>query len=63
MSLSKAIESGKEHREEYTGSKAIDKTCRNHGSCGWCLDNRTYGEKRMKIATEQALEEYYNEME
>ena len=31
MSLDKAIEHGKEHRKEYRGSKAIDKTCRNHG--------------------------------
>lgn len=33
MSLDKAIEHGKEHRKEYRGSKAIDKTCRNHGGC------------------------------
>lgn len=42
MALHKAIKYGKEHRKEYTGSKAIDRTCRNHGSCGWCLGNRMY---------------------
>ena len=26
----------------YTGSKRFDKTCRNHGSCSYCRDNRTF---------------------
>ncbi len=42
MSLDKAIEHGKEHRKPYRGSKAVDKSCRNHGSCKWCLGNRTH---------------------
>lgn len=42
MSLDKAIEHGKEHRKEYNGGKAIDKTCRNHGGCPWCEGNRKY---------------------
>lgn len=42
MALNKAIKSGKEYRKLYTGSKAIDKTCRNHGTCIWCQMNRTY---------------------
>lgn len=32
MSLDKAIENGKEKRKSYKGAKAIDCTCRNHGS-------------------------------
>lgn len=31
MSLDKSIESGKEHRKPWQGSKNFDKTCRNHG--------------------------------
>jgi hypothetical protein len=42
MALDKAIKSGKEHRKPYTGSKAIDGTCRNHGSCEWCAENRKH---------------------
>ena len=42
MSLDKAIEHGKEKRKEYRGSKAIDKSCRNHGSCPWCERNRKF---------------------
>ena len=33
MSLDKAVFYGKEHRKPYTNSKAVDRTCRNHGSC------------------------------
>lgn len=42
MSLDKAIAHGKEHRKPYRGSKAIDKTCRNHGGCPWCEENRKH---------------------
>ena len=42
MSLDKAIEHGKEKRKPYRGSKTIDHTCRNHGSCPWCKENRKF---------------------
>ena len=42
MSLNKAIEHGKEYREPYRGSKAINPTCRNHGGDSWAERNRTY---------------------
>lgn len=29
-------------KKAYTKSKAIDKSCRNHGSCPWCYKNRMY---------------------
>ena len=40
MALDKAIAHGHEHRKPYTGTKAFDPTCRNHGSCEWCRRNR-----------------------
>ena len=42
MGMGKAIKSGKEHRKEYRGAKAIAKSCRNGGSCEWCRMNRMY---------------------
>lgn len=42
MSLDKAIAHGKEKRKPYHGAKAIDGTCRNHGSCDWCKNNRKH---------------------
>lgn len=47
MGLEKAIKYGKEKRKEYRGAKAIDRTCRNHGSCEWCKRNRLYNYKKM----------------
>lgn len=38
--LDKAIKYGKEHRKIYYGSKSFDKTCRNHGTCNYCRNNR-----------------------
>lgn len=42
MSLDKAITHGKEKRKPYRGTKAYDCTCRNHGSCQWCVENRKH---------------------
>ena len=46
MSLDKAIKYGKEHRKPYRGAKAIDYTCRNHGSCKYCEGNRLHKFKK-----------------
>lgn len=57
MSLDKAIEYGKEHRKPYRGTKSYDCTCRNHGSCEWCRQNRQHkfrdkkGDDTMRIET------------
>ena len=58
MSLDKAIEHSKEKRKPYSGSKAIDKSCRNHGGCGWCLENRQYSTLKREEAARQREEEY-----
>lgn len=34
--LDKAIKHKKEYRKQYRGAKAVDPTCRNHGSCPAC---------------------------
>jgi|LakMenEpi03Aug12_release.lakeMendotaPanAssembly.Ray.scaffolds.fasta_scaffold3199488_2 hypothetical protein len=32
----------KSYKKPYTKSKRFDKTCRNHGSCSWCYNNRMH---------------------
>lgn len=44
MSLDKAILHGKEKRKPYYGAKAIDPSCRNHGSDSWSEANRRFNE-------------------
>lgn len=58
MSLDKAIEHGKEHRKQYTGAKAVDPQCRNHGSCKYCEDGRHHRNLKRKIALDYSNEEY-----
>ena len=50
MSLEKAIEHGKEKRKPYKGSKRFDHSCRNHGSCGYCLNNRMHANKKAALS-------------
>ena len=54
--LDKAIEHGKEHRKQYRGSKVFDRTCRNHGGCDWCKDNRLYRTNRLEEKAKQDIE-------
>lgn len=58
MGLEKAIEHGKEKRKPYIGAKAVDCTCRNHGSCEWCKGNRTYKNSKKNLKVEQEIREY-----
>ena len=62
MSLKKAIKYGKEHRKPYTDSRAFDKSCRNHGGCDFCKDNRLYStNKALEAAKEQLKENTYED--
>ena len=42
MALDKSIKYNKEHRKPYYGSKVFCPSCRNHGGCPWCEENRKY---------------------
>lgn len=44
MSFDKFL--GKERRKSYRKAKSISKSCRNHGSCDYCLNNRLYTHKK-----------------
>lgn len=58
MSLRKAIQYGKEHRKPYYGSKDFDKTCRNHGGCPWCTENRLYKNIKRIQSMDSQLSKY-----
>ena len=58
MSLDKSIEHNKEKRKPFYGAKAIDCTCRNHGSCEYCKASRLYQSKKVDEKTSQKLKEY-----
>jgi len=58
MGLDKAIEQGKEHREPYRKAKAVNSTCRNHGSCPWCAGNRQINSRRKAQKTSEEIKQY-----
>ena len=50
---------GKDRRKKFRGAKARDHTCRNHGSCPHCRDNRLYANRKRHAAADQQLKETY----
>lgn len=61
MAFDKAIKSGKEHRKPYTKAKAVDKTCRNHGSCEHCSRNRLYAARKAQEKANQSITDFQND--
>lgn len=55
MSLDKSIKYGKERRKPYRKAKAVDKTCRNHGSCPYCKGNRLHNSKKRILAAKDKI--------
>lgn len=39
-------------KQAYTGSKAVDSSCRSHGSCPACQNKRTHKNERRKAVQE-----------
>jgi hypothetical protein len=61
--LNKAIQSGKEHRKPFRKAKRFDRSCRNHGGCNYCRDNRTFFDHKRRVAAELSISEYLMEGE
>lgn len=62
MSLDKAIKHGKERRKEYYKiCEQIDKSCRCHGGCEYCKNNRMYQKNKEEEKTSNQLKEFENE--
>lgn len=57
MSLDKAIKHGKEKRKPYRGAKAVDRTCRNHGTCPACRINREHKRLKGDLSAKEQLKE------
>ena len=59
MALDKGIQYGKEKRKSFRGGKAVDRTCRCHGGCPWCLGNRLYRTLKEQARIDEELKEFY----
>lgn len=55
--LDKAIYYGKEKRKQYRKPKSMVRSCRNHGGCPWCEDDRNYHNRKEKERINLILKE------
>lgn len=58
MGFERAIAAGKEHRKPFHGAKAVDCTCRNHGSCPYCKKNRMHATTKRLEAAKAKFNDY-----
>ena len=61
MSFLKAILHGKEKRKNYRGSKVFDYSCRNHGSCDYCKNNRLFSTFKLRDKANREIKEWFKE--
>lgn len=59
--LTKAINSGKEHRKPYRGAQLIDAACRAR-ICPWCERNRLHATRKRENAAAYIEEEARDEI-
>ena len=46
-------------KNPYRKSRRFDKTCRCHGGCPACKNNRLYNYRKRKRTAEEKIKEYY----
>lgn len=53
----------KEKRKAFKRAKACDRTCRNHGSCGYCVSTRTFFDKRQRSYAQEKEKDFHKNEE
>ena len=48
------------YKHTYSKSKAVNKSCRNHGDCPYCRSNRLYQYIRIQQSANDKLKYYRN---
>lgn len=61
MSFAQGIRHGKEHRKHYKygDSRAVDSTCRNHGTCSYCVAARAYPDRKRREAADEQIRHHF----
>ena len=60
MSFDKNYPNRKDHRKPYRKAKAVDRSCRNHKSCPWCMDNRLWFDRKRRRVADDELRDFLN---
>ena len=45
-------------KQKHSGSKRFDGSCRNHGSCQYCVKQRTYFDKKYRQQADDDIKYY-----
>ncbi len=53
MSFDKRL--GKDRRKPYHDSRRNDCSCRNHGTCPYCRDNRKFFDKKRRFVADEKI--------
>ena len=61
MSFYKYYKNRKDWRKPHRCPKSYDASCRNHGACSYCTDNRKYFDKKYRQIADEKLKEYYED--
>lgn len=61
MAFDKKYPNRKDKRKPYIDSREVDATCRSHGSCPYCAENRKINEKKKKKSADEKLKEAKDE--
>lgn len=51
----------KDQRKPYYDARRFDRSCRNHGSCSYCRDNRTFFDKKSRVITRDEWDYDYSD--
>lgn len=60
MFKEKYFNKDKENRKPYRGAKAVDKSCHNHGSDNWSIQDRLYQSLKNIERTDHDLKDLRN---
>ena len=56
MSFDNFYPKRKDKRRVYRKAKAVDRSCRNGGSCPFCQGNRTIQRRKLELAAKEEIE-------
>lgn len=60
MSFNNCYPKRKDHRKQYFDSRKFDSLCRNHSSCPYCYQTRTFFDKKRRLIAQEQIKEYVN---
>lgn len=63
MSFDNYYPNRKDRRKPYRKARRFSSSCRNHGSCGYCMHGRLYNKRKTELAAIVDIQDYLAEAE